>query len=119
MEQEYGLSSTGYIKIPRTIFLKSMKRWCGKIVTIKKVHSTYYHIKKGCIWNDEMIDHSATRIMSIIDRLEMLKDLVNCLGHKIKIDKDIKKLKTDQPNFSNGDVNYYNKIFRNFKKSIK
>lgn len=118
IEQEYGLAFNGHIK--GIGFMLGMKKWCEKIVTIKEIWINDYIIKEsGWYWTDEMIDHDATRILSIIYRLEMLKSMIKNNVDKVLIDEHIRHLKSNSAFFNIYDVNYYNYIFRKIKAGKK
>ena len=58
MEREYGLNEDGNIN-HGCIFLQNMKKYCGQVVTIKKIYYNYYLIEEDdgeFFWEDWMFE---------------------------------------------------------------
>ena len=58
MEKERGLDFDGDIKIGDIGFVRDMKEYCGKELTISAVYSSFYHTLEGGSWayTDEMFE---------------------------------------------------------------
>ena len=76
MEKQYGLDFDGDINIS-VCFVKSMREYCGKILTINRVCSDHYNMAESCWnWTDEMLKPAhETKIVITSDGKETLARL--------------------------------------------
>ena len=95
MEAEFGLNY-GEIDNPDYHFVKSMKKYCGKYVTISGCHRNYYNIKEDnerYSWTNTMFE--------------------NVVGHKFKVGDKVRIIgNTASHEFTNGDIVVVTKINR-------
>jgi len=88
MEKEYGVDSHGDIKsgVP---FLTSMRKYCGKIMTIQQVGWSWYYMEESGNWclTDEMIKGLATK-RTVIEYKELKDERIEIVGWKNVLKRD-------------------------------
>ena len=84
MEAEFGLDYNA-IDNPGYCFVKSMKKYCGKYVTISGCHRNYYNIKE----DDEQYSWTDTMFEAVVGHKFKLGDEVHIIGNQASHEFDI------------------------------
>jgi hypothetical protein len=72
----------GNVRVPCT-FVSGMRKYCGKVVTIRSVNMNSYSIEEdyGCSWSDEMFEGLAEEMYAYLktkDIKDLPKDFAEC-----------------------------------------
>ena len=89
MEAEFGLNYDE-IDNPDYTFVKSMKKYCGKYVTISTCHRDYYDIKE----DDEQYCWTDTMFEAVVGHKFKLGDEVRIIGNQAEHEFDIDAIVT-------------------------